>query len=83
MDTLGVFFPIQMSTSCFSDGLIVVNVTSFVSRHPARSKQGCPIGIFYYEVQGLLLDKQGKKAFGHSAARLLKAKLNGLKSYLS
>ena len=43
MDTLGVFFRIQMSTFCFSDGLIVVNVTSFVSRHPARSKQGCPI----------------------------------------
>ena len=43
MDTLGVFFRIQMSTSCFSDGLIVVNVTSFVSRHPARAKQGYPI----------------------------------------
>ena len=28
------------------------------------------------------LSKQGKKAFGHSAARLLKAKFNKLKCYL-
>ena len=48
-------------------------------QHNVPQKIAVFMKIYHYDNENTVQSKQGKKAFGHSAARLLKVKFNRLK----